>query len=160
MKRLARIIPLALLAVFVLSQLVPYGRSHSNPSKRVEPAWNHPATRELAVRACYDCHSNETVWPWYSHVAPVSWLVQHDVDEGRHGLNFSEFDRPQKEAHEAAEMVQKGEMPLWYYLPSHPAARLSDAEKSTLIAGLQATLGGKLEAGGEHGESEAGETDD
>jgi hypothetical protein len=106
----------------------------------------------LAQRACFDCHSNETVWPWYSHVAPASWLVQRDVEHGREHLNFSEFDRPQDDAHEAAEMVQKGKMPLSYYLPAHPAARLSADERAALIAGLTATLGG------EGGETEAEET--
>jgi hypothetical protein len=64
-------------------QVIPYGRSHTNPPVTGEPAWDSPKTRELAVRACYDCHSNQTVWPWYSHIAPISWLVQQDVDEGR-----------------------------------------------------------------------------
>ena len=68
-------------------------------------------TRALAQRACFDCHSNETKWPWYSTIAPVSWLVQRDVEEGRRGLNFSEWGRPHKEANEAASSVEKGEMP-------------------------------------------------
>jgi hypothetical protein len=59
-----------------------YGRDHSNPPVRIEPRWDRARTRELAVRACFDCHSNQTRWPWYSHVAPISWLVQHDVEEG------------------------------------------------------------------------------
>ena len=113
-----------IVAVLIL-QLVPYGRRHSNPPVRVEPRWDGPTTRVLAVRACYDCHSNETVWPWYSHVAPVSWLVQRDVDEGRRKLNFSEWDRPQKEAHESAKTVRKGEMPPWFYILIHPDARLT-----------------------------------
>jgi hypothetical protein len=80
----------------------------------VEPRWDGPATRALAVRACYDCHSNETVWPWYSHVAPVSWLTQRDVAEGRRKLNFSEWDRGQKEARESGKTVRKGTMPPWF----------------------------------------------
>lgn len=67
----------------IASQLVPYGRDHANPSVRDEPSWNSPETRTLAERACFDCHRNETDWPWYSHVAPVSWLVQRDVVQGR-----------------------------------------------------------------------------
>ena len=113
----------------------------TNPAVAAEPAWDTPETRALAKRACFDCHSNETVWPWYAHVAPVSWLVQHDVDEGREHLNFSEWDREQEEAEEAAEVVEDGEMPLWVYLPTHPDARLSDAEKADLISGLKATFG-------------------
>lgn len=127
----------ALLAV----QVVPYGRRHTNPPGRVEPAWDTPATRSLAVRACFNCHSNETVWPWYSHVAPVSWLVQRDVDEGRRKLNFSAWDRPQKEAHESAKTLRKGEMPPWFYVLIQRDARLTPAEVQALIAGLDATVG-------------------
>ena len=80
-----------LAAAFLLIQLVPYGHAHDNPPVAAEPNWDSPQTRELAQRACFDCHSNETTWPWYSNVAPVSWLVQHDVDEGREYLNFSRW---------------------------------------------------------------------
>jgi mono/diheme cytochrome c family protein len=127
--------------LFLLLQLVPYGRSHENPPVREEPAWDSPETRALAERACFDCHSNETAWPWYSWVAPVSWLVEHDVEEAREHLNFSEFDRPQKDADEAAEEVEEGEMPLWFYKPLHAEARLSGEELATLIQGLKATFG-------------------
>jgi len=126
---------------FVLIQLVPYGRAHANPPVQAEPKWDSPQTRELAKRACFDCHSNETVWPWYSNVAPMSWMIQKHVDEGRSKLNFSEWHRPQREAREAAETVQKGEMPEKSYLPLHPEAILSAQEKQALINGLNATLG-------------------
>jgi mono/diheme cytochrome c family protein len=126
-------------------QLVPYGRAHTNPPVRREPAWDAPQTRELAVRACFDCHSNQTVWPWYSTIAPISWLIQRDVDEGRRKTNFSEWDRAQKEAHESAKTVQKATMPPWYY----PWAKLSPAERQTLIRGLEATLGTKGQGQGE-----------
>ena len=106
---------------------------------RKEPAWNTPETRELAARACFDCHSNQTVWPWYSNVAPVSWLVWSDVVRGRKELNFSEWDRPQREAREAASTVRKGSMPPWYY----PWARLNATERQALIRGLEGTLGHK-----------------
>ena len=137
-------------ALLALVQFVPYGRNHTNPATRVEPAWNSPDTRELAVRACFDCHSNETVWPWYSHVAPASWLVQRDVERARGELNFSEFDRPQDEADEAAEMVREGKMPLNYYLPAHREAKLTAAEREALAAGLAATFGD----GEQHGHSD------
>jgi hypothetical protein len=127
--------------VFVLLQAVPYGRAHTNPPTRREPVWDSPGTRELARRACFDCHSNETVWPWYSHVAPFSWLVQRDVDGGRAKLNFSEFDRRQDEADETAEVLEEGEMPPWFYLPTHPEARLTEAERATLLRGFRATFG-------------------
>lgn len=131
---------LALAVGFILVQAVPYGRSHSNPPVLQEPAWNSPRTRTLAAGACFDCHSNQTVWPWYSNIAPVSWLVQNDVDEGRGELNFSEADRV-GEAKEAAMVVREGEMPPSMYQITHPAARLSEADLQELAAGLQATFG-------------------
>lgn len=131
----------ALIVLLAAIQLVPYGRAHTNPPVRQEPAWDSPQTRALTVRACYDCHSNETVWPWYSTIAPASWLLQYDVDEGRREVNYSEWDRPQREARESAETVQKGTMPPSYYVLLHPAARLSSAEREALIRGLVATFG-------------------
>jgi cytochrome c551/c552 len=139
--RIAGILVLVVLGFFLLIQLVPYGRNHTNPAVAQEPAWNSTQTRELAQRACFDCHSNETVWPWYSNVAPVSWLIQHDVDEGRSKLNFSEWNTRQREAREAARTVQNGSMPRWFYVPIHPQANLSAADKAALIKGLQATFG-------------------
>jgi hypothetical protein len=133
---------IGLVLLLLLIQLVPYGRDHTNPPVSQEPPWDSPQTRELAMRACQDCHSNETIWPWYSNIAPVSWLVQRDVEEGRQKLNFSEWDRPQgREVDEAAETVQRGEMPPWYFLLPHPEARLTQAEEQLLIQGLEATFG-------------------
>lgn len=136
------LIPGAIAAVvlFIAIQFIPYGRAHTNPPVVQEPKWDSPQTRALAVRACYDCHSNETRWPWYSNVAPMSWLVQHGVDEGRNQMNFSEWDRPQREARQAPQRIQSGEMPQWYYLPLHPDANLTAAEKKTLADGLRATI--------------------
>jgi hypothetical protein len=94
----------------------------------------------LAARACFDCHSNETIWPWYSNIAPISWLVQRDVDEGRRAVNFSEWNRPQKEAREAAKTVREGEMPPWIYTIRSASARLSVTEKEALARGLAVTL--------------------
>jgi hypothetical protein len=123
-------------------QVVPYGRNHTNPPVGKEPPWASPQARALAVRACYDCHSNETVWPWYSNIAPVSWLLQYDVDEGRRKLNFSEWDRPQRKAREAAKKVREWEMPPPYYAAFHPKAWLMGAKRAGLVQGLEATLGG------------------
>jgi hypothetical protein len=141
LRRIIRVVVFSGLGLFGAMQLVPYGRNHTNPPVVREPAWDHPTTRELAVRACFDCHSNETRWPWYSRIAPVSWLVQRDVDVGRHGVNFSEWDRPYEEAGESAETVLEGEMPPWFYLPLHASARLSPEEQRALAAGLSATIG-------------------
>jgi len=126
---------------FALIQVIPYGGDHQNPPVTAEPHWDSPQTRALFQRACFDCHSNESVWPWYSHVAPVSWLVANDVFSGRSHLNFSQWNQPQHHAADVANEVRSGDMPLWYYLPMHPAARLSPAEKQALIAGAGASLG-------------------
>jgi mono/diheme cytochrome c family protein len=125
----------------LLLQLVPYGRAHDNPAVLKEPDWARRSTRELAARACFDCHSNETEWPWYSHLAPASWLVQRHVDEGRRVLNFSEWNRRYEEADESAEAVLGGEMPPSSYLVAHPSARLSAAERQTLAHDLAAMTG-------------------
>jgi len=143
--RIARIVSLSVLGVFLAIQFVPYGRNHSNPPVRSGPSWDSARTEALARRACYACHSNETAWPWYSHVAPMSWLVQSHVDEGRSHLNFSEFDRPQKDADEAAEEVAEGQMPLSEYRWMHAEARLNARETADLVRGLRATLGGESE---------------
>ena len=147
MRRIVGRIGVALAVMVVAIQLVPYGCDHANPPVRQEPRWDRPETRALAVRACFDCHSNETVWPWYSNVAPVSWLTQWDVDEGRRKLNYSEWDRGQREARESAKTVRKGEMPPWIYLLPRPHARLATSERTALIAGLEATFGGERRAG-------------
>jgi hypothetical protein len=157
-KRVLKVIGiLALIGIagFLLIQLVPYGRVHTNPPVLQEPQWDSPATRALAARACFDCHSNETKWPWYSYVAPASWLVTHDVDEGRSRLNLSEWGMPSRGGEggeegeggrggegvdEVAEVIAGGYMPPAQYLLMHPDARLSDAEKQQLMQGMQASL--------------------
>jgi len=151
---------LGALGLMLLIQVVPYGRDHSNPPVTAEPAWDTPATRDLAVRACYDCHSNEVEWPWYSNVAPFSWSVQRHVDEGRDALNFSEMDRRQHEVDEAAETVTEGEMPPFYYTITHPDARLTDAEKRDLADGLGATLEGHSRSSRERGDDDHDDEDD
>lgn len=143
MRRMLLALGVALLAALALIQLVPYGRQHTNPPVTQEPPWDRPETRALAARACFDCHSNETVWPWYSHVAPLSWLVQRDVDEGRRALNYSEWDRGQREARESAKTVRSGEMPPWFYALPGTRVHLTAGERRTLIAGLEATFGGE-----------------
>ena len=130
-----------LLLAAVAIQFVPYGRSRTNPPVATEPQWDSPATRALARQACFDCHSNETAWPVYSRVAPVSWLIQRDVSEGRAALNFSEWQRPQKEATEAPEKVRERDMPPAIYQLMHAPARLSDADRDRLARGLAKSLG-------------------
>ncbi|HSJ85045.1 MAG TPA: heme-binding domain-containing protein [Acidimicrobiia bacterium] len=129
--------------VFVLAiQFIPYGRAHANPPVQAEPVWSSSETRELTVRACFDCHSNETEWPWYSNIAPVSWLVQRDVDQGRAKANWSEWaSDPDDESSESAETVIDGSMPPGLFTILHPEARLTDAEVDALVAGLESTFG-------------------
>jgi mono/diheme cytochrome c family protein len=141
-----------MMALLIAVQFVPYGRNHTNPPVLAEPAWTSAQTRRLFFQACGDCHSNQTAWPWYSSIAPISWLVQRDVEEGRRKFNISEWGRPKNEADEAAETVQKGTMPPWFYVALHPSARLSPIERQEFIAGLIATFGGKQENKGEAGE--------
>jgi len=126
-------------------QAVPYGRSHTNPPLHVEPVWDSLETRELAVRTCFDCHSNQTIWPWYSHIAPFSWLMQRDVDQGRKKMNYSEWNRAQEHAVHSAKMVRERTMPPWRYVAFSPRANLSSAEIQALIRGLVATFGEEKE---------------
>lgn len=142
MRRILKIGVLVVIAGLVAIQLVPYGRDHSNPPVTREAPWSSEAARSIAVTSCYDCHSNETTWRWYSNVAPMSWLVQQDVEEGRDQLNFSEWDRPQ-ERDELTEAVEDGSMPPTKYTLLHPDAKLTAAEKATLLAALR-----DLQAGG------------
>lgn len=137
---------IGLIALFALIQLVPYGHAHSNPPVAAAPPWSDPDTKALFTRACADCHSNATVWPWYSDVAPVSWLLQRHVTEGRGRFNINAVGFGRK-ADEAAKTVREGSMPDRSYLPMHPAARLTDAEKKQLADGLEMTFGGEESAG-------------
>jgi hypothetical protein len=125
---------------FALIQLVPYGRTHSNPPVVQEPRWDSPRTRELAVRACFSCHSNETRWPWYANLAPLSWVVQFDVVVARSVINFSEWDRTYDLAPYSGQSVMTGNMPTFKYSMAHPEANLTEQETRELARGLDATL--------------------
>jgi hypothetical protein len=134
---------LGALLLFGLLQLVPYGWSHPNPPVTQAAAWPDAGSEALAQAACYDCHSNETEWPAYSYVAPMSWLVRRDVEEGRDALNLSELDQGGgHELDDAAEAIAEGEMPPRQYLLLHPDARLSDAEEQQLMAAFEQLEGG------------------
>lgn len=124
----------ALALLFLAIQGVPVDRGNP-PVEEEVPA--SPEARAVLKRACYDCHSNEVVWPWYANVAPASWLVARDVREGREAVNYSTWNRldarHRREAlHESWEEVEEGEMPLWLYLPLHPEARLSEQDRAVL----------------------------
>jgi hypothetical protein len=138
--------------LFAAVQLVPYGRNHTNPPDGTLASFDSPGTEQLAKRACYDCHSNQTKWPWYSAIAPVSWRIQRHVDEGREKLNFTAFNAANEDmadaAGEASETITKNEMPPADYLLAHPEARLTAAEKQSLVAGLDRTFAAFAEGEG------------
>lgn len=134
------------IGLLLIIQLIPYGRDHNNPPVVREPAWDNASTRELVRRACFDCHSNQTVWPRYAGIAPASWLVYNDVVEGREKLNFSDWLDGRREGEKADEIrkeIEEGEMPPFQYRLVHPEARLTGEEKQLLIKGLTATVNRK-----------------
>ncbi len=138
-RRVVRRALLVLAAALVLAQFVPVDRT--NPSGSGEVA-APPEIHAILKRACYDCHSNETTWPWYGRVAPISWLMERDVREGRREVNFSTFTqsslkRRQRKWMEIPEQVEKGEMPPWFYAVVHREARLTDADRAALVRWAQ-----------------------
>lgn len=143
------------LVVFGALQLVPYGWWHPNPPVAQDAPWPDAASAEIARDSCYDCHSNETDWPLYSYVAPMSWLVRRDVEGGRDELSFSNWDEDGGEADDAADAVADGSMPPGQYTLVHRGATLSDAEADQLIAALEA-----MDDGGGVDRSDRGGGDD
>jgi len=134
MSKRGKIFLVIALVLFAI-QLVPVPRENPPVTAEIQAP---DQVRSLLESSCYDCHSNQTVWPWYSQVAPVSWLVYRDVKKARDELNFSLWDeytdrRREHKLEEIEEKVSEGEMPLKFYLPLHPDARLSDADRQTLI---------------------------
>jgi hypothetical protein len=148
----------ALVVIFLVIQVIPYGRSsHTNPPATNAFAWTDPAAEAIARESCYDCHSNETKWWWATDIAPFSWLVQHDVDEGRAHLNFSEFDGLPP-ADRFQEVVNGGEMPPLQYTSIHPSAKLTDAERQTLAQGYAAGLAASGSSSGGQAQPESSST--
>lgn len=119
--------------VLVAIQLVPVARTNPPVEASVEAPSEVTA---ILRRACFDCHSNETVWPPQAYVAPVSWLVAQDVREGREELNFSRWgpDQAKRAAKELPKEVEKKDMPPFLYVIAHPGATLSAADRATLTA--------------------------
>jgi Haem-binding domain len=136
--RLARRGALVAGGLLVVLQLVPYGWRHPNPPVVQDAPWPDEASAAIARDSCYDCHSNETDWPLYSYVAPMSWLVRRDVESGRDELNFSRWDEDDGEADDAIEAVLDGSMPPDRYTMAHRGSTLSDDEVDQLIAALEA----------------------
>jgi hypothetical protein len=128
------LITLVLLAV--VCQLIPISRSNPPVTAELETPQE---LKQILLRSCFDCHSHETIWPWYSRVAPISWLVANDVYEGRRHLNFSTWGEysPEKQfklRKKIGESVSEGEMPPFQYFPMHPDAHLSEQDKAMILA--------------------------
>jgi len=130
------------LALLVIAQFFQPART--NPASQPDMSFKFVAKPSSEVAAvlessCHDCHSNDTVWPWYSRVAPVSWLVASDVKDGRRHLNFSEWGNYGPEAtklklKEMCNEIKAGEMPLWIYTLMHPDSKLSPEDVRTLCS--------------------------
>ncbi|MFO7445186.1 MAG: heme-binding domain-containing protein [Ignavibacteriaceae bacterium] len=132
-----KIFLIVIIVLLIGIQFIPVDRS--NPPVIYNVKWDSQQTQEFAQRACYDCHSNETNWPWYSYTAPASWFLASHVSEGREHMNFSTGKLD--DAGEAAEEVELGKMPLKSYLLLHGEADLTEEEKKAFIAGLKKTFG-------------------
>lgn len=135
MKKPLRGLALLVLALVVAIQLFPADRANSPARAEILAP---PAVLEVLQRSCYDCHTGQTRWPWYSRVAPVSWYVARHVHEAREHLNLTEWPviDPQAQLYYLTEMkeeVLEGEMPLDSYLLLHSDARLSDADRDLLV---------------------------
>ena len=132
---------IALLVAFVIIQFFRIDTSNPPVNKGMDflTIKNTPPELAKAIRtSCYDCHSNESVYPWYSNIQPVAWWLQDHIEEGRKELNFSTFStyEPKRQAHkleEAAEQIEKGDMPLESYALGHPEAKLTPEQQKNLI---------------------------
>jgi hypothetical protein len=142
MAKKLKFVVLAFVILLAGSQFIQPDRSNPpiNPAATFE-AVAKPSAELTAVvsRACYNCHSNNTIWPWYSRIAPVSWLVADDVKGGRAHLNFSEWgllgpDVAQRRLQDVCDEVRAGDMPLWQYRLMRPEARLSAQDVKVLCS--------------------------
>lgn len=140
---------LGLVVLFVLMQLIVPSKTSpaTDPAIALSTARpGHADAMAVFARSCGDCHSNDTVWPWYSRIAPISWLVAHDVNEGRSKFNISEFGtydakKQERKLEEACEQVKSGEMPMWIYTLQHRDARLRPGDVETICALAAAPVG-------------------
>ena len=140
-------VTMLVVAAFVSLQIIPPEKISpdykypGNPPVDQQFQWNSPQTEQLVRAACYDCHSNETRYPWYAHIAPSSWLINYDVNIARDALNFSTLGKSEIDLNDMIDLIQEGAMPKSIYLPLHSEANLSPEQKTQLIAGLRATFG-------------------
>jgi hypothetical protein len=138
--RIAAWVFAALVVMFGLAQLIPI--EVTNPATRIEPRWDSPQTRQLVAAACFDCHSNQSRHFWYEDIAPIKWWTAHHVSSGRQALDFDEWNRPQRAAGRAAQVVSAGRMPPSYYtwFGLHADAKHTAAQRAALAAGLEKTI--------------------
>lgn len=142
---------LGLLGAFVIAQFFQVGKTNPPVESDFIQAMNPPQEVAQMLRdACYDCHSNETVYPWYTYIVPVGQWIKGHINEGREHLNFSTWNSYSAEdkseiLHESAEEIEKGKMPLGSYTWTHSKARLSDAQKQTLVGWFESFGGGEHE---------------
>lgn len=134
-------IVLAIITPLLLTISLLLAEEQTNPPVNNTVKWDSNSTKDYFYRACADCHSNETKWPWYSHFAPISQLVTMNVQYGRSDFNISE--KEMGESAWAARMVERDNMPPEEYLGMHPEADLTEKEKQEFIQGLKKTFGNK-----------------
>jgi len=138
-KRIFQILGVLVL-IFLLIQFIPFGHTRTNPPVVSEPNWSSPQARALVKQHCFQCHSNETNWTWYSNIAPGSWLIAYDVIEGRQKFNFSDWNNNPGELDEMIEAIQEGEMPPIQYWIVHPDSRMNAQQKQDLINALKNSI--------------------
>jgi mono/diheme cytochrome c family protein len=138
-KRIFQLLGLGILGL-VLIQFIPFGHARTNPPAVSEPNWTTPQARAIVKEHCFQCHSNETNWTWYSNIAPGSWLIAFDVIEGRQRFNFSDWNKKPGELDEMVAAIQSGEMPPVQYWIVHPSARMNTQQKQELIHALETSV--------------------
>ena len=138
-KRMFQILGLGVLGLLLI-QFIPFGHTRSNPPTVSEPNWSSQQARALVKEHCFQCHSNETHWTWYSNIAPGSWLIAFDVIEGRQKFNFSNWNKKPGELNEMVAAIQEGEMPPPQYWIVHPSARMNAQQKQDLIQALKTSV--------------------
>ena len=132
-KRMVLILITVAIMFLLLIQLIPFGHTRSNPPVISEPNWSSPRARALVKEHCFQCHSNETNWTWYSRIAPVSWLIAYGVIEGRKDFNFSDWENNSGDLDEMIEVIQASKAPPIQFWIFHPNSRLTGQQKQELI---------------------------
>ena len=138
-KWILRFLALGILGLLLI-QLIPFGHDHTNPPIVAEPKWSSPQARALVKEHCFQCHSNETQWTWYSNIAPASWLIAEDVIAARSRFNFSDWNKNPGELDEMKEEIQEGAMPPIQYWAFHPSSRMDQQQKQDLIHALESSV--------------------